>query len=70
MFGRAGVDWTADMSFTHPQSAELSFPILFPFLIRPCCGLLPQLWMAMMTLNTEKLLYIGASRHHLQFNTS
>lgn len=54
MFGRAGVDWTADMSFTHPQSAELSFPILFSFLIRPHYGLLPLLRIAVTTLDTEK----------------
>lgn len=35
MFGIAADDWTADISFTLPQSAALSFPILFSFLIRP-----------------------------------
>lgn len=69
MFGRAGVDWTADMSFTQPQSAELSFPFLFFFLIRPCRGLLPLLWIAMMALDAEKLLDIGVNRRHLQFKT-
>lgn len=64
IFGRNDDDWTADVPFSHPQNAELSFPIMFSFLITLCFGLLPLIWMAFCSTNT---LDISTNRHHLYY---